>query len=175
MRIVKTFLVSSMLLVSAAAMAQVPNVTKFRLTAGYGWSGNFDDKNGKSVSVNGPVLGLEYPLVSAFRFDSALGVSYFGGGRLRSGSDADADIWRFTALARAEIPGAGVFAKGGIGYSILKGRGNVGDDNGAILQLGVEIPLAKGYAQRVAPQIDLYYVAGKSGLSGFVIGLTGSF
>jgi hypothetical protein len=157
------------------SMAQVPNVTKFRLTAGYGWSGNFDDKNGKSVTVQGPVLGLEYPLVSAFRFDSALGVSWFGGGRLRSGGDADADVWRFMALARTEVPGTGIFAKGGLGYSLLKGRGNVGDDKGAILQLGVEIPIAKGYAQRVVPQIDIYYVAGKSGLSGFVVGLTGSF
>jgi len=166
---------ASLFLVAGVAQAQVPNVTKFRLTVGYGFGNKFDDKNGDSVSLQGPVIGVEVPIVSSFKFDTSVSASWFAGGRLRKGSDPDADVWRFAALARTPIPGTPLFAKGGIGYAFQSGRGQVGDEKGATFQIGVVIPLTSGYTQRVVPTVDAYYVAGKGGRGGFVVGATFSF
>ena len=162
----------------SSAIAQLPGITpnpfKLRVSAGYGFSPEFRNRSNQNVRLEGPYLGIELPVTALLGFDVALGASAFFGGRMKSGPDADAEVYRFVATARKAF-GSGTYIKGGIGFAHSSPRGNSNLDgaSGTVLNFGIGTPLASGMLRRVTPNLELnIFASNHAQLRGAFIGLT---
>lgn len=163
-------LISAFGMLSVAANAQVGGLTGIRLKAGYGWSGAVRDINGNSRHLQGPELGLDFPLMNP----PLVSVSFTGdvllGGQLARGGDLDGTVYRFLLSGRAAIPGSRFSVFAGAGYATAQGRGgSFGSVSGFVTQIGVAIPLTNGLPL-VSPSLEIAgNMASRSALSGFSV------
>lgn len=163
--------------VGATAFAQLPGISptplKLRVSLGYGVSGEFRNRLGNTVHLEGPYLGLELPLTALFGTDVALGASVFGGGRSRSGNDSDADVYRFVVTARRQF-GGGMFAKAGVGFAHSAPRGDFfASASGTVYTVGIGMPISGGFLRRVTPNLELnFFGSNHAQLGGLFFGIT---
>jgi hypothetical protein len=150
-------------------------LTGFRVRAGYGWSGAINTVSG-SRHMNGPELGVDFPLTHLPLVEVNLTGDVLLGGQLSRGGDLDGNVYRFLLSARAQIPGSKVGVFGGVGWGTAQARGGeFGSFSGSVMQLGVSVPLGASLPL-VSPSLEVAgTTASKSGLSGFSVSLAVKF
>lgn len=154
---------------------QSPNPLKVRVHLGYGISGEFRNRNNDLIRLEGPVVGLELPLSSMAQTDIALNASFFGGGRIRSGNDSDADVYRFVVTARRPLTSS-MYGKVGLGFahSSPRSRQNFGGASGSVAVFGLGGPIGGGFLRRFTPNFEVNVFASPSAqLRGIFFGITG--
>lgn len=164
---------SLLLPLAASALAQkADEPLGIRVRIAYGFSSKFR-AGGESRSIQGPEIGLALPVGTAFGQDLLLEPSYFGGGRLRHGSDDDADIYRLTLFAHRTLA-KGLGVRAGIGYgSAARARsGQFDGTNGLIFDLGTEVPFRLKQLNSIATYVDVHGIlSSEKELSGFFVGV----
>lgn len=158
--------------IAGAASAQV---TGFRVSAGYGWSGGIKDSGNVSRTMSGPELMASFPLQHLPLVDISLeGDVLFGGGW--GNSSIKGNIYRLLATARMQIPGSKVGAWFGLGYGSAQGSGgDFASVNGAVTQLGLSIPLGM-HTPVLSPSLEVAADLGsKTAISGFSVSVAVKF
>jgi len=157
---------------AGAASAQL---TGFKVSAGYGWSGGIRDNGGVSRTMSGPELMGSIPLEKLPVISLGLeGDILFGGGW--GNSSIKGDVYRTFVTASATVPGSQISAWWGVGWAWAQGSsGDFPSINGYVTQLGVSIPLGM-HTPVLAPTLEVAGDLGsKSGLSGFSVSVAVKF
>lgn len=159
-----------------AASTPAWSQTGVRLRVGYGSSGDYRLRSGGVARVEGPEIALVFPLTSANGFSLALEPSIFGGGRLRRGGDADADVYRFLLTGRKTLGASRAYATFGVGFAHSSLRGGAASGaSGVVGQVGAGLPIS-GFLARFRPTVEVnYFLADNGQLRGLFLGLTGGF
>jgi len=159
--------------IAGSAFAQStsePLGIKVRLS--YGFSSKFH-AGGKSRTIEGPEIGVALPVGTAFGQTLLLEPSFFGGGRIKKGSDDDADIYRLTLFAHHTFS-QGLGVRAGVGYaSASRARsGQFDGTSGLIFDFGTELPFSVKKFSKVATYVDLHGIlSSEKQLSGFFLGV----
>lgn len=161
----------SILALTAVAGAAGAQLTGFRVSAGYGWTGSITDSGGVGRHMSGPILTGTVPLSHLPVVDIGFrGEVLFGGGL--GNSSIKGQIWKGLVTGRAQIPGSQIGAWLGMGFGTGQGNSNFASFSGFVTQVGVSFPLGTS-TPLVAPAVE---VAGnwgsKSGLSGFSVAVS---
>ncbi len=164
-----------LLLVPAAGSAFAQSTSEplgVRVRLAYGFSSSFN-AGGKSRNIQGPEIGVALPIGTAFGQSLLLEPSFFGGGRIKHGSDDDADIYRLTLFAHHTFS-QGLGFRAGIGYaSASRARSAQFDGtSGLIFDFGTELPFSVKKFSKIATYVDVHgIVSSEKELSGFFFGV----
>jgi len=164
----KNKLVSVVALAALAGVASA-QLTGFKVSAGYGFSGGITDSGGVSRTMSGPELMATMPFQHLPLIDIGLEADIlFGGGF--GNSSIKGDVYRFLLTGRATIPGSQVGAWLGMGWGTAQGSsGDFASINGYVTQVGISIPLGM-HTPVLSPTLDVAGDMGsKPGLSGFSV------
>ncbi|HWA82724.1 MAG TPA: hypothetical protein VG820_04790 [Fimbriimonadaceae bacterium] len=161
----------SMIAVLGIAGAANAQLTGFRVSAGYGWSGGIKDSGNVSRTMSGPELMASFPLQHLPMVDISLeGDILFGGGW--GNSSIKGNIYRLLATARMQLPGSQVGAWLGFGYGSAQGSGgDFASVNGLVTQVGLSFPMSMHMAA-LSPSLEVAADWGsKTAISGFSVSL----
>jgi hypothetical protein len=169
----KPFVALALASITLPALAQETTV---RVHLGYGFSNRYTLRNGETATTNGPVLGISFPVAVYRGVQLSFEPSFFGGGRLSSGSDKDADVYRFLVTGRFQLPG-NLVGIAGLGYAHTFDRANqVNAESGFVGKLGVGFPITAFGDSVKNPEFQVNYMLGRNGqLSGLFFGLEVGF
>lgn len=173
-RVTRALLPLALLAAAASASAQgTRDPIGVRVHIGYGFSSGFDRLDGSSARVEGPEIGVAFPVGTFLGQELLLEPSYFGGGRGRKGGDDDSDIYRFTAFLHRTFA-RGIGGRAGVGFSSSSRArgGGFNGESGLIFDFGVEIPFTYSKLKGISPYVDLHAVIGtEDQLSGVFLGI----
>jgi len=170
----KTRIAPTLSLFALAGIAGA-QVTGFRVSAGYGWTGGIKDNGGVRRNMSGPELTVTLPLNHLPLVEIGLeGDILFGGGF--ANSSIKGNIYRAFLTGRATIPGSQVGAFLGTGFGSAQGRaGDFASVNGFVTQLGVSFPLGMR-TPVLAPSLEVAgYFSSRTALSGFSVSVAVKF
>lgn len=170
----RAFVPLALLAVASSALAQgTRDPIGIRVRLAYGTSSSFSKSVG-SAKLEGPEIGLAFPIGSFLGEELLLEPSFFGGGRTRKGADDDADVYRLTLFAHHTF-GKNIGVRAGIGYSnSTRARGGgFGGVSDVIFDFGVEVPFKFVPLNSYSPFVDVHAVvaADEKRLSGFFLGI----
>ena len=166
--------VASLAAVSAANASDVIGV---RLKIGYHWTNSFELKNGGSSQLEGPEIGLDFPIQKLPGFTIYVSPSVMLGGKLTHGGDIDGTIYRFMLSTRQTISKDGWFAgvSAGVAHSVSRGLNEFRDSDGFVSGVTIGTPLKLKFLG-ISPNIEgSYYFSTKDQFRGFTLGLSASF
>lgn len=162
-----------LIVLSSVCLAQ--STDRIRVTVGYGSTGDFVNKNDKTVNIVGPEIGLELPFTKIGPVELTFAPSVFLGGRLSHSKDSDGDVYRYLLLARMPVGKEGAYVLAGGGYAHSFDRASQFDAvNGTVGRFGVGFPVRLGPLSSFKPAIEISVYAGPNGqLRGTFFSLNG--
>jgi hypothetical protein len=162
---------------TAASFAAASDVIGIRVNLGYHWSQNFKLRDGGKGNLEGPEVGVDFPIQNLAGIQLYASPSIVFGGKLVHGSDIDGQIYRFMVSARKTLNRDGFFGSLSLGAAHTESRGlnEFKSADGFIGAVGLGSPL-KFKILGVSPNFEgRYYFSSKDQLRGFTIGLSASF
>jgi len=169
-KLIPTLLASASL--ACFASAQSNGVVFY---GGYGWSGSINRLSAGSTHLMGPELAVEIPISHQSVVNESFRADVLFGGQLVHGADLDGTICRLMVSTRTTLPGSGITTFGGVGWGFAQARaGEFNSFNGFVTQLGASLPLGTKMAG-LAPSLEVSGSFGRSGLSGYSVGIAVHF
>lgn len=169
----RVFALCALVAASAAALGQsTSGPLGIRVRLAYGFTPSFE-ANGSSRRMEGPEIAVAIPVGTAFGSDLLLEPSFYGGGRLRSGGDDDADVYRLTLLAHRTLA-RGIGVRAGVGYaSASRSRARTfNGTSGVIFDFGGEFPFHLNQLRSISTFADVHAIfSGEKQLNGFFFGV----
>jgi hypothetical protein len=164
-------------LLSFAAVSEASDIIGIRVKLGYHFTNSFELKNGNGGSMQGPDIGVDFPM---FKFPSIqiyASPSVMLGGKLSHGGDIDGQIYRFMISARQTLTKVGIFGAvgAGVAHSQSRGKNEFRSQNGFLTNITLGVPLKFNFLG-ITPNFEgSYYFSSQDQFRGFTIGLSASF
>lgn len=172
----KPILVTS-LFIACASLSQASDIIGIRVKLGYHVTNSFELKNGNSGHLEGPEVGIDFPLQKLPGVQIYASPSVMFGGKLKHGGDVDGTIYRFMLSARQTLTKEGVFGSvsAGVAHSISRGLNEFKDSDAFLSGITIGTPLKFKFLG-ISPNLEgSYYFSSKDQFRGFTIGVSASF
>ena len=162
---------------SIAADSRASDIIGIRVKLGYHFSNSFELKNGNGGSMQGPDIGLDFPMFKFPGVQLYASPSVMLGGKLSHGGDIDGQIYRFMLSARQTLTKEGIFGSvgAGVAHSQSRGKNEFRSETGFLSNITLGVPLKFKFLG-ITPNFEgSYYFSSQDQFRGFTIGLSASF